>query len=74
MVLHVAPGTRVVWTNTSSEAHTVTSDDGLFDSAVDPNSIASARLDTPGTYQYFCQYHGAAGLVGMAATIIVDDQ
>jgi hypothetical protein len=30
-------------------------------------------FDAPGTYQYFCQPHGAAGLKGMSATLIVDD-
>jgi hypothetical protein len=30
-------------------------------------------FDAPGTYQYFCQPHGAAGLTGMSATLIVDD-
>jgi plastocyanin len=30
------------------------------------------QFDRPGTYQYFCQPHGAPGLVGMAATVVVD--
>lgn len=28
-------------------------------------------FNTPGTYQYFCEVHGAPGLVGMSGTIIV---
>ena len=74
-VVHVAPGATVLWTNSSPLAHTVTADDGSFDSgSVDPDSTFSTTFDTPGTYQYFCAPHGSPGLHGMAATIIVDDQ
>ncbi len=62
--VHIGPGATVLWTNSSPLAHTVTADDGSFDSDM---------LDTPGTYQYFCKPHGSAGLHGMAATIVVDD-
>jgi plastocyanin len=73
-VVHVAPGATVLWTNSSPLAHTVTADDLSFDSgSIDPESTFSMAFDAPGTYQYFCAPHGAPGLVGMAATIIVDD-
>jgi plastocyanin len=74
-VVHVAPGATVQWTNSSPLAHTVTADDGSFDSgSVDPDSTFSTTFDAPGTYQYYCAPHGSAGLHGMAATVIVDDQ
>jgi plastocyanin len=73
-VIHVSPGATVQWTNSSPLAHTVTADDGSFDSgSIDPDSTFSTTFDAPGTYQYFCQPHGSAGLHGMAATVIVDD-
>ena len=72
--VHISPGQTVMWVNSSPLAHTVTADDGSFDSGlVDPDGTFSMSFDTPGTYQYYCQPHGSAGLHGMAATIIVDD-
>ena len=71
---HVAPGATVLWTNSSPLGHTVTADDGSFDSGmVDPGATFSQAFDAPGVYAYFCQPHGAAGGVGMSATIVVDD-
>jgi plastocyanin len=72
--IHVGPGATVLWTNSSPLAHTVTADDGAFDSGmVAPGDTFSMFFDTPGVYQYFCQPHGSAGLHGMSATIVVDD-
>ena len=73
-VVHVSPGATVAWTNSSPLAHTVTADDGSFDSgSVDPGAVFSTTFDAPGTYQYYCAPHGSAGLHGMSATIVVDD-
>src|SRR3954447_16606486 len=72
--IHVAPGATVMWTNSSPLAHTVTADDGSFDSGLFGNGETFTQVfDAPGVYQYFCQPHGSAGLVGMSAVIIVDD-
>jgi plastocyanin len=72
--IHVTTGGSVQWTNTSEDTHTVTADDGSFDSGdVAPGATFSTSFDTPGTYTYYCQYHGGPELDGMAATIIVDD-
>ncbi len=71
--LHVSPGTVVTWMNSSSPTHTVTADDGSSDSGdVSPGGAYTQEFDTPGTYPYFCQYHGAPGGEDMAGVIVVD--
>jgi plastocyanin len=71
--LHVAPGTMVTWTNPSALVHTVTADDGSSDSGdVAPGNAYTQEFDTPGTYAYYCQYHGGPGGQGMAVVIVVD--
>jgi plastocyanin len=71
--LHVAPGTSVTWTNPSAVEHTVTADDGSFDSGnVEPGETFSMEFDEPGRYQYYCQQHGEPGLQDMAGVIVVD--
>ncbi len=73
-VIHVSPGTTVVWSNGTSLQHTVTADDGSFDSGpLHGGDTFSQTFDTPGVYQYFCQPHGSAGLHGMSGAIVVDD-
>src|SRR5206468_11588668 len=73
-VVHITPGQTVLWTNSDPLQHTVTADDASFDSGlIDAGGTFTQEFDTPGTYQYYCQPHGSAGLHGMAATIVVDD-
>lgn len=72
-VIHISAGQVVQWTNDDPLQHTVTADDGSFDSGLlDPGATFNQEFDTAGTYQYYCTPHGSAGLNGMAATIIVD--
>ncbi|HEY2596611.1 MAG TPA: plastocyanin/azurin family copper-binding protein [Chloroflexota bacterium] len=71
--VHVQPGQPVVWSNASGTEHTVTADDGSFDSGdVEAGDQFTVPFDAAGTYPYFCQYHGAAGGVGMSGVIVVD--
>ena len=71
-----APGTRnvsigswVTWTNNGGDAHTVTADDGSFDSGdLEPSDGFSWYFDTAGTYTYTCSDHP-----WMTGTIIVTD-
>ncbi len=72
--VHIAPGQTVVWNNPDADTHTVTTDDGVtFDSGDVPNGGQfSYEFDTPGTFAYFCQYHGGPGGEGMSGVIVVD--
>jgi plastocyanin len=61
--LNVAAGTKVTWVNKGSKAHTVVSNDKLFDSGlVNVGGEFSHTFDAPGTYLYHCAPH--AKMVG----------
>lgn len=56
--LRVEPGTTVTWTNEGNEPHTVTADNGLFDSGVlEPGDSYSVQFDGAGTVAYHCTLH-----------------
>jgi len=55
----VAPGTRVTWTNTDSDSHTIVSDTGVF-MASDNVSAGQSFTHTfgkTGTFTYHCGLH-----------------
>jgi plastocyanin len=63
--LTVIPGTIVRWVNYGKESHTVTSDDGLFDSGpIAPGAAFYVLFYKPGTWHYTCRPHGGMGMVG----------
>src|SRR5215467_9048913 len=71
--LHIRPGMTVTWVNNGQTAHTVTADDGSFDShTFQPGTTYSHTFTMVGRYPYYCTLHGAAGGYGMAGVIIVD--
>src|SRR5215217_3067408 len=54
----VPVGATVTWTNTGNRPHTVTADDGSFDSGrLDPGEQFSQTFDQPGTFAYHCGFH-----------------
>jgi plastocyanin len=56
--LDALPGDTVQWSNTSERAHTVTANDGSFDSGEVPGGGSFARqFDAPGVYAYYCSIH-----------------
>lgn len=61
--LDVLPGEVVQWSNVSDRRHTVTADDGSFDSGdvFGGDTFAQTYL-TPGAFPYHCRVH--AGMVG----------
>jgi plastocyanin len=65
--IEITAGTTVTWTNNDSAPHTVTSDDGAFDSGdLAQGDSVSLTFNEPGTYTYHCTYHP-----NMVGTIIV---
>jgi LPXTG-motif cell wall-anchored protein len=75
-------GDTVTWIHDStSTPHTVTADNGSFDSSPGCPASIPACLGAGSTYQhtftqagtfaYHCKIHGAAGGIGMAGTIVV---
>jgi plastocyanin len=56
--IQVAAGTEVVWTNQDPTEHTVTADDGSFDSRpVAPDGTFSVTLGGNGSVTYTCVIH-----------------
>jgi plastocyanin len=63
----IPSGTWVTWSNDGQDAHTVTADDGTFDSGnLDPSEGFSWYFAQDGTWQYTCTLHP-----WMVGTIIV---
>jgi amicyanin len=67
----VPPGTKVTWTNTGEQPHTVTAlstDPASFDSGVlNHGQTFSFTFEKPGTYDYVCTLHPF-----MTGKVIVD--
>ncbi len=63
----VPVGATVTWTNADSTQHTVTADDGSFDSGpLDSGATFSQTFATAGTFTYHCNIHP-----NMTATVTV---
>lgn len=70
--LTVSAGTTVTWTHLGDVRHTVTADDGSFDSpTLSGGDTFEFTFTTPGTYAYYCRFHGGAGGSGMSGVIVV---
>lgn len=74
--LTVPSGTTVTWTNKDSFDHTVTADDGSYDSGnLAQGKTWSHTFNAPGTYHYYCKPHASKGsdgaYKGMTGTIVV---
>ena len=60
-------GDTIIWTNNDAASHTVTSDDGLFNSGgISQSSTWSYTFNSSGTFGYHCAPHP-----GMTGTVIV---
>ena len=70
--LTITKGTTVVFINLDNAKHTVTADDGQFDSKdIPPGGKFSFTSTEAGTFPYHCEFHGDKGGVDMAGTIVV---
>jgi plastocyanin len=68
--LNIKPGTTIQWVNNGKHVHTITSDNGKFDSGdIQPGGVFRAQFVTPGTYHYHCKHHK-----GMSGTIVVEQK
>jgi plastocyanin len=56
--LKVAAGVTVKWTNNDATTHTVTANDGSFDSGpIAPGGSFTKQFNTKGTFAYHCSIH-----------------
>ena len=56
--LNISKGTTVTWTNNDTVTHTVTADQGTFDSNnLSPGSTFSFTFSQAGSYPYHCKIH-----------------
>lgn len=65
-------GDTVRWVNISG-FHNVVEDNNLFTSGLpsSANWVFDYVFDNPGDYQYYCEVHGAPGLIGMSGIVHV---
>jgi plastocyanin len=70
----IVQGDSVTWRNGDAFAHNVRFDDNSFVAPAAPDSSAwsvARTFDTPGTYRYHCEAHGAAGGIDMSGAVWV---
>ena len=64
----VTAGTTITWKNIDNVVHTVTSDEGLFDSGnLGQNATFTHTFNSAGTFDYHCTPHPA-----MTASVVVN--
>lgn len=64
----VSPGSTVIWANCGDQAHTSTSDAGVWDSQlISPGFTYSRTFDQAGSFPYHCEPHPF-----MTATVVVE--
>lgn len=72
--ISITVGTTIVWTHEGEIPHTVTADDGSFDSGnMESGNTFSITYDEVGTFPYYCSYHGGPSGSGMAGVVIVTE-
>jgi len=70
-VVRIKAGSAVTW-EAKEGTHTVTADNGAFESpALSAGNKFSYTFSRPGTYRYYCSFHGSKGGHDMAGTVVV---
>jgi plastocyanin len=70
--ISVPVGTTVVWTSSASASHTVTADDGSFSSGtLRPGESFRFTFTSPGSFPYYCGFHGGQNGAGMSGVVTV---
>lgn len=70
-VVRVKAGSEVTW-QVKEGTHTVTADNGAFESpTLSAGQEFGYKFATPGTYRYYCSFHGSKGGHEMAGTVVV---
>lgn len=80
--IRVKVGAKVTWEHIGNQPHTVTADDGAFDSSPGCPSDTSKCMQNGNTFEqvfsaagripYYCKVHGGAGGIGQSGVIIVE--
>ena len=71
----VPVGATVIWTNVGRRPHTVTADNGAFASeTLEPGATFRHTFTTPGSFRYYCRFHGGPEGAGMSAMVTVTGQ
>ncbi len=72
--LTVKAGTTVTWVMNANFPHTVTADDGSFDSGgLSDGQTFSITFDQAGEFPYYCSFHGGPGGAGMSGVVTVTE-
>ena len=62
----VPAGTAVIWENNGANVHTVSAQNGSFDSgAIPPGKAFTFSFDQPGEYAFLCRQHLLNGMTGV---------
>ena len=81
----IDPGQSVGWSNNGQNRHSVTADNGSFDSSpscstsnqnacMAPEATFEHTFNASGTFGYYCRIHGGPGGQGMSGTVTVRSQ
>jgi plastocyanin len=73
-VINISVGTTVTWIYDGGLPHTVTAEDGAFESGtMGEGDTFTFTFEEAGTFPYYCQFHGSPGGIGMSGVVNVTE-